>query len=121
MVHTFAQVEMASENRSCQTARPFLSFSIDRILNGQFKTERERLKKHHRTVAATQKKIKEMQESNGKMVGNFLQKYEWLQFTRYNPPKLPSTYEFISHALHVLFIILQGYIATARKYSVLTF
>ena len=64
------QGEMTS-NENCQNTTPFLSFSIDRILNGHFKTERERLRKNEIS----------------------LPKFNWLEYTRYNPPKLPSKYQ----------------------------
>ena len=81
MVHYSKMVpaqEEVTANDGCETAKPFLSFGIDRILFGHFKTEQERLKKKHSSGIG----------SNRISLPNF----NWLGYTRYNPPKLPSKY-----------------------------
>lgn len=78
--------------------KPILSFSIERILYGNFKTEDDKREGKHNTVAHIPRLevSRKMQGklSNypklGKIGGNILKRYKWLDFTRYNPPKLPS-------------------------------
>ena len=83
-----SQVKMAS-NDSCLNAKPVLSFSIERILHGHFKTERERLKKSRVQRIG----------SNGMSIP----KFNWLEYTRYNPPKLPSEYCDVRHSVRLLY------------------
>jgi hypothetical protein len=50
MVHfnkTAPALVEGTANDGCENAKPFLSFGIERILFGQFKTEQDRLKKKH--------------------------------------------------------------------------
>ncbi|XP_028393132.1 homeobox protein engrailed-2b-like [Dendronephthya gigantea] len=68
--------EMTSDCQS-EIAKPLSDFSIDKILNGHFKTEEERLMKKH--------------EMNSRGIGVSLPEFNWLKFTRYNPPKLPKS------------------------------
>lgn len=84
-----SQVKMAS-NDSCLNAKPVLSFSIERILHGHFKTERERLKKS---------RVQRIGSSNGMSIP----KFNWLEYTRYNPPKLPSEYCEVRHSVRLLY------------------
>lgn len=73
--------------------KPFLSFSIDRILHGDFKTGDVQKSKNHTSVVH-KTDVEQARNVHGKYEGNLFEKYAWLGFTRYNPPKLPSKYSF---------------------------
>lgn len=80
----------ASRETEGEGRKPRLSFSIERILFGDFTTEEERTENRHNPVACNPQSVrkKQIQDEETKKQ----ERYAWLKYTRYNPPKLPSKY-----------------------------
>lgn len=84
MVYLDAESSRHDEMQTSEGCRkPFLSFSIERILYGHFRTERERIKRKQENSPTI------VDPASSAMP---VPKYNWLGYTRYNPPKLPSKF-----------------------------
>ncbi|XP_046859434.1 homeobox protein engrailed-2-like [Xenia sp. Carnegie-2017] len=83
MVYLDAESSRHDEMQTSEGCRkPFLSFSIERILYGHFRTERERIKRKQENSSTI------VDPASSAMP---VPKYNWLGYTRYNPPKLPKS------------------------------
>ena len=89
--------EMKSTRDQKKICKPELSFSIERILNGSFKKEASaRNNRAHRTIVhPPEVQHHRKNPMQGNAATNLLERYEWLGFTRYNPPKLPSKFIYL--------------------------